>query len=522
MNQSFNYLFNYLEKESIYIDKTEFEFQVQSHPDYPSLLAINDTLSFFNIENLTAKVDKTQIELLPNRFVALLNEDWGNPQFYLVEIQNENYFLIKEKVKVLISKDKFEERWREIVLLVERSNFVDVIKTNRKTYNYFLFGFILIVFSCVLYRTKTLLQNSLFFIFPVIGILFSIAALKDLFGAKSKLINNFCSITKSTSCTNVIGSNKWKIFEVLNFSDLSMIFFGSQLIGLFLLTLSNNASTFFSIQKIFLLGSVPIVLASLYYQKNVEKKWCPICLIIIMVILIEIIFVFFVITSAYVFIFDAVVLFCFSFAFTIAIWGQLKKGLSKQKELKENLLKAIRFERNYGNFKNNLLAKSKSIFPLTPIILGNIESKTIITIISNPFCGHCKEAHEIIDSILKKHHNDLQVQIILKTNFDTENEESRKLFRSLIKIYMQDGEVIFKEALKKWFENRNLIKWFNLFNIDVTPEFDTIFHSQYKWCQENDYNFTPAIFVNGYEYPPMYDRKSFIFFINEIIEDDFY
>lgn len=49
MTNKFNYLFQYLDKENINIDKEEFLFQNQSHPDYPSALAIADTLSFFNI-----------------------------------------------------------------------------------------------------------------------------------------------------------------------------------------------------------------------------------------------------------------------------------------------------------------------------------------------------------------------------------------------------------------------------------------------------------------------------------------
>ena len=47
MTDNYNYLFQYLEKENITIDKSEFSFQIESQPDYPSLLSITDTLSFF-------------------------------------------------------------------------------------------------------------------------------------------------------------------------------------------------------------------------------------------------------------------------------------------------------------------------------------------------------------------------------------------------------------------------------------------------------------------------------------------
>ena len=252
-----------------------------------------------------------------------------------------------------------------------------------------------------------------------------------------------------------------------------------------------------------------------------EKKWCPVCLVIIGIILLELIYLIVFQNIVFTISFKGLIFFGFVFLSVMFTWSALKKLLTKQKELKEYQLKAIRFERNYTAFKNSLLAKDKAILPHSPVILGNKESNTIITIISNPFCGHCKEAHEVIETILEKHQNDVQIQVILKTNLDTENEESKKLFRSLIGIYKQYGETVFTIALKDWFDNKNIEQWFSLFPINATTEFDTIFNNQHKWCEENDYNFTPAIFINGYEYPQIYDRKNLQFYINELVEDSF-
>jgi hypothetical protein len=47
--------------------------------------------------------------------------------------------------------------------------------------------------------------------------LFSIAALKDLFDTQqNELLNCFCNMTSFTSCSMVVGSTKWKIFEIIN------------------------------------------------------------------------------------------------------------------------------------------------------------------------------------------------------------------------------------------------------------------------------------------------------------------
>lgn len=46
---STNPIFQYLKKENININKSEFLFQQQSHPDFTKLLSIIDTLNFLNI-----------------------------------------------------------------------------------------------------------------------------------------------------------------------------------------------------------------------------------------------------------------------------------------------------------------------------------------------------------------------------------------------------------------------------------------------------------------------------------------
>lgn len=521
MDKNFSTFYNYLEKENIQIDKTEFEFQIQSHPNYPSLLAISDTFSFLNIDNLCAKIDYSQIRHLPNRFVVLLKSESDEFQFHLVERENENYFLFENKKKVLISEEQLKKKWEQIVLLLEENSFLDNIKEKKNSYNGILIIITLLLFCGLLYYSSVNFQTSLFFIFPFCGILFSFASLKDLFGVKSKLASDFCAISISASCDSVVNSNKWKIFEILNFSDLSIVFFTSQLIGLFLAILNHDSIDFFFMQKILLLLSLPLVMISLYYQKFVEKKWCPICLAIISIIISELIFIFFVNSFVFNFSLYTLLLFLFLFVLILLLWKRLKRSLIKQKQLKESLFKSIRFERNYENFRNNLLARPQVILPKTPLILGNVESKRVITLISNPFCGHCKKAHEIIESILEKHSEDLQVQIILKTNITLDiDEDSKKLFRGLMEVYEREGVMVFKKALKYWFDKKDTKEWFELFQEGTKLDFDDILTDQYNWCVENDYNFTPAIFINGYEYPKTYDRELLAFFVNDIVEDE--
>lgn len=266
MAENFEYLFQYLEKENIKLDKSEFLFQIQSHPDYPSLLAVADTLSFFKIENGAISVSISELELLPNRFITHLT-DYHNAQFYLIEKKDNRYFYIKDKKNIEISLSSLEKSWDEIVFLIEKT---EAETTPTKTDLSAVLPILSLgLFIAAIFAFEENWKNNFFFIFPLLGVLFSIAALKDLFGTKNEMLNKFCNISVSTSCTTIVDSEKWKVFKYLNFSDLSIVFFGAQFLGLFLFTIFGQVSVFLSIQKVLLLFSLPILVASLYFQKFV-------------------------------------------------------------------------------------------------------------------------------------------------------------------------------------------------------------------------------------------------------------
>ena len=97
MPENFSFLFDLIKAEKIYIDKEEFVFQIQSHPSYPSLLAISDTLTFFNVENAALNISFEEIDLLPDNFIALLTEINDKPtlikDLYCIKKENSEYFI---------------------------------------------------------------------------------------------------------------------------------------------------------------------------------------------------------------------------------------------------------------------------------------------------------------------------------------------------------------------------------------------------------------------------------------------
>jgi len=522
MPENYSYLFQYLKKEGIPIDKDEFEFQVQSHPDYPSLLSISDTLSFFNINNGAMRLASSEIELLPERFIAVLREENNKLQLCFIEKKGNEYVYIKDKKSLIISKQDLETKWENIVLLAEKSE-IELTNSSNKL-SWIIPIWFLAIFILILYQSADNLQTKLFFLFPILGMLFSVAALKDLFGTKSELLNSFCNMTASTSCTSIVSSTKWKIFKFVNFSDLSIILFSSQFIGLLLFLFTGNTVVFFSIQKVLIFTAAPVLFLSLYYQKFVEKKWCPICLAIITVIFLEFCYVHFFQNLSFGISLHYIFMMGFVIASAALVWLILKKLLIQQKELKEFQLKGSRFMRNYEIFKNTLLASNQvenDLLNVGTIVLGNTEAPLRIIVVTSPFCGYCKDAHFIIEEILQKYHDTVCVDIRFNFNIEYDGEKSKEIHQKLVAIYYDQGQAAFSKALHSWFENKDEKKLDSLvINEDNILKINMILEKQFNWNKNNNINYTPAIIINQFVFPKQYERNELIRFIAELSEDE--
>jgi uncharacterized membrane protein len=403
-------LFNYLEAEGISLDKDEFDFQFNSHPDSPTLLALSDTLTFFNIKNAAFNVNKTEIDLLPNNFFARLNK--SNTDFLSYVQKKDDTVIYSNGVdQNSMAKTDFEALWSDIVLLVENEDTVPKAKLKPK-YNLIIPIVTLALIIAVIVLTAPKKWFLLFYTLPVLGLLFSIAALKDLFSTKSELLNKFCNVSANTSCNTVVNSTKWNFFDTISFSDLSILFFSTQFVGLFLMGLLNLYSTYFSIQIVVLLFSIPVIIASLYYQKYIEKKWCPICLAIIGVVILELCSVILIHSN---FGFNigllSVLLFFAIISLLTAVWIPLKKTLKKVNDLKTVELKANRFKRNYKTFKLLLTSGNRYDLPESKLVFGKKGANLKISIITSPFCGHCEEPYKVLKDIERKYGEELQISI---------------------------------------------------------------------------------------------------------------
>ncbi len=518
MEKDLNVFFKYLERENITIDVDEFYFQYKSHPDYPSLLSISDTFSFFGIDNIIVNVKKTNIDDLGDNFIAVLVEDvLKGPKLNFIQKNNEVYILNDGKKQSKIDLTSLENKWDNIVFKINVDSKFESSYSSPKSL--ILPLLILISLPIFLFYHKTNFTINILGILFFLGFLFSLSTLKDLFGNKIEIINKFCNFSKSSNCSTILNSKKNKFFKILNLSDLSIVFFFYQIIFLIISILSNDVLSFIGTQKILVFSSIPLLLFSLYYQKFEEKKWCPLCLSISLVMFFEMI-----VLSKFSSDFTNLKSIISSFmilSISFSCWKLLKDFLIKQKELKDFQIKANRFIRNYALFKNTIVKNSNFKLPETPIVLGNNNSKLVISIITNPFCGFCKKTHELVDKLISLFPENIKIEIIIKVDIEAEDNINKKFYYNFINNYFVKDQFSFLNSINYWYLKKDINSWLKKFeskDIDI-KKIQSIYNLFNNWCLENDINYTPAIFINGFEYPDLFDRENLIYYINELIED---
>jgi ABC-type bacteriocin/lantibiotic exporter with double-glycine peptidase domain len=224
-----------LKLNKISFDKNELEFQIKSHPSYPSLHAITGVLDHFNIENVAANVPVNSATLtqLPDCFIAQVNTE-QNKDLVTVEKEGENYIIIStDNKKNKISENDFLQKFTGIIVAVEQSEDNLPVKTNSSIAKIIVGSALVLLASFIVYQNTTSLFTPLHLILSIIGVVISVAIIKQELGLKTTIGDAFCAGTDDKKdCDAVLTSKGAEIFKNYKLSDFSILYFT----GLTLLT----------------------------------------------------------------------------------------------------------------------------------------------------------------------------------------------------------------------------------------------------------------------------------------------
>ena len=484
------------------IKKEDFDNEFMSHPDYPSLSAVKDTLDKFDIENIIAEFNNSHFNKLPNTFISSLKE---NSELILVKKKESivlitNNFQHKKEIDISI----FLENWSGLVIAVEKQK--STSKINIDIDNIIKKSFIIVITLILYFFYLNFDRYEFLYAFiSLIGLCYCIEIYKTQHEINSKFIDKICSSKKENSCQMVMQEDRINIFG-LKLSDMALLYFlTTTIFSLFL-----NKTQFI----IILLSSLSIisVIYSIYIQFFKIRKTCKICLILIGIILSNSLICF----LHFEFRFSTrVFLLCLIYFFIITpLYIYVNKIININKKLNHDNLINTRFKRNYDIFKRELFSSKQVNFKYKDLFfIGKKESKIHITLILNLECFFCKEAFYILKDIYLSNREYISLQIRFNFFNKPKLPEIGNFIKHLIYAYNK-GENEFFSTFDKWYiQKYHFSKEESLIN-----DFMEIEDISKENISEK-LNDSPMLLINGYLFSQKYQIEDIYYFIEEIIKE---
>ncbi len=513
-----------LQKSNIGINDQELEFQILSHPTYPSLHSVTGVLDHFSIKNYALEVptNAETLDLLPSAFLVLVEGINHNGYALACKHDQEIELTLDSNKKQMVSIPIFLEIWTGIVVIIEEENRETISEPRRVSVKKIALFIAVALLPVIFFIQQPNLFQAIHFILALVGVAICVLIVQHELGIHSKILDRFCSAeSKTSSCDAVMNSKGATLFAGLKFSDIGIIYFVSITLTWLLFVSTNTAYN--SIIVVTLLA-LPFTIYSIYYQYRVVRKWCPLCLSVVSVLWLQGVSLLFTTINASTLTVtsrnEALIAFCF--IATYAAWQVIWPLLIKERDLDLLKIEHYRFKRSFNIFKS-LLNRSETINTQLnardEIVLGNSTENALldIVVITNPLCGFCKEAHQLVNKLLER--NDDATRITIRFNVsDNIGGEDRKIALRLIEIYNKAGDTACVLALNDIYGTLSPVAWLQKWE-EPSELYAEIVEMQRNWCKAHNLNFTPEILVNGQSLPKEYKREELLFFVDELIEE---
>lgn len=491
----------------------EFEDAYNSHPNFPSLFALTDSLNLVNVENIAARVDKVELENLPSQFLAMIEDE-----LFLVKKHNSKIVLLDNKKETTeISVEEFVSKWNGIIVGIEEGVKEDVSMVS--FYN------ILILSSLLLFGVFFIKQfldsdfnviSNVVFLLSLIGTILGVLIVSEkYYNVNGHIVSKLCGQGESMSCEDVVNSKLAQINKWLEFSDLPIVYFSSAIMAMLLVP------TVY--QEIILMSvfTIPVVFYSLWLQKVKINKWCPLCLLVSSVLVISSLLT---LIKPYHFNWNNWYVFLVSFLSLFAVWSVFKNLLLEKNKLDTENVSLRKFKRNPDLFFKSIVPVSSpiSLFNFNKIVIGDQEASVTLSLLLSPSCPHCHTAYKKAINLQKRFKKSLKLEILYNVNPENTLNQYREVALVLLQLNRENKENSL-EALDDWHSKQMSLKeWKNKWQRSIEPTIVNDLEDQYNWCQENNFNYAPVRLINENLLPNEYDIEDLKFFISELIFEEVY
>lgn len=514
-NAYFILLTQLLKAHKYALNEKQLALRFLSDPDN-LVLSFTNTLDYFKIEHVTANVPKTALQQLPKSFIAQVNNGKSDPIVLVTKKSNKTIQLqLSEKKIITLSENQFLSDWTGFVIAIEENNAPSRKALSKETILPTALLILSLILIAYIYNVTSSILLSIYFALALVGSGLSYLIVKEKIG-KATFASKYCKISSSTSCENVLNSKSAKIYKGFDLSDAVVIYF-SFLSLTFLIQPSSILFFIFSV------GSLPIIIYSIYQQYVIIKKWCPLCLGVALILALQFV-TFLPIYKNTLFAFNHILLFSAGASCVTIIWLSLKP-LTTLEQKRYNLeVENLTFRRNHNLFLpyyNTLETIDTEADKVPQISLGTTHEPIVtLTVITNPLCNSCIEAHNTFMSLLQKHKENIQINFRFLVPFKNRADNKTIISERLLQLYHEKEKTIFKKAFHDWYSNVNTKQWLKKWDKCKNNEYNNVLATQTAWCLNNSIDSTPTILVNGKLFPTNYNAKDIAHFIEPLLDQE--
>jgi len=490
-----------IKKLRVPVSPSTIKKDLESHPEYPSLLALSDCLTSWKIPNEAYRLDKQafKAEELSYPFIAHLSDEGG--RFILVHEINDGRIKYNDErgSSQIFTEREFLKKWNGIILYAQKheesgeSNYRQALV--KEWLNALRVPFLMvIVLATLLIEVTFNLPYLILVVLKFVGITVSVLLVMYTINANNPFIQNFCSLGRKNDCNAILKSDAAKITSWLSWSEVGMFYF----MGSFICLLFNPSSV---ILLMWLnIACLPYTFYSIGYQFK-QKNWCILCCSVQAILWIEgLVFMLNYPLSRPSSVFEVVsVILCL--LFPVAVWAVLKPLLLRSEQTQPLNQQLRKFKYNSELFKQLLTNQPRYVVSddLMAITLGNKEAENVITMVSNPFCGPCATTHKLLDEWLEDR-DDIQLKVIF-TTANQDDDSRTKVARHVAALGLLKDKEVVKKALNDWYSlnSKKYETWAERYPVGFNGETSAVTEKQRIWCNMAEISFTPTILINGYK-----------------------
>jgi uncharacterized membrane protein/glutaredoxin len=515
-NSNISQIIYLLAKEiKIPLTRESISNELTKHPNPDSMLAINELLNAWQVPNAPYKVNMEELDVVPVPFIAYMKKS-----FVLVNNLNDREVTISDGAsrKKQLPREDFKKAFSGAILAVGKHDASGELnykpKRRKEVVNKLRVPFLIAGAAMILVGILAFYGPGVNFlnvpfvsimICTISGLIISTLLLLQSIDAHNPLIKRICGGDSNKNCNAILSSEAAKITPEVSWSEVGFFYFAGTLVALIFVGKERgiiHTLAFFNFLGLF------YTFYSIYYQWRIARHWCILCCSIQAVLWLQ--FLSYLLLPATPVQFPelkGIAGLLTAMAAPVIFWVFIKPYLRVSVELQPLKEQLRHFKYNKDLFYKHLNQEMSVALPKDDdtLIIGNLNAKNVITIITNPFCQPCAKAHKLLDEWTMER-DDIKIQTVFYTT--TLNDDKKAVVANhLMALQAENDEPTVKKALNHWFKERDLDTLKKSFPLTHSKTMQEELDTQRSWFRLTGVMATPALFINGRRLPSLYQLE---------------